>query len=497
MVSITAELNAEVLRQVAALQEQEIHLLRMRVRQLCRQIAQLEGDPKLAPQLELSILTDLEQMKPPTPGTTKEKPAPVSGPAKERKPQTGHGPCPQPSVPVVEEIVPLLEEQGCCTVCGGTITEMQGQYEESEEVTVIERQFVRKLIKRAKGRCACNASVVTAPLPPRLIPGGRYSIDFAIEVAMQKYLFHMPLERQARSMGQDGLTVTSQALWDQIAALAGHLRPSFEAIWDRQLAEPVLHVDETRWPDLSGKRETNWSVLSATSPSAACYRILGSKSERSIRSALAGYEGTLVADGYSVYEALARDGPGLRLANCWAHVLRKFREIEGNFPVQCGEILGLIGDLYAIERKAEGGGAFPGDAEAQQRRAHLRNAESRPLLEKIRTWALSQGGLRRSELGKAIRYTLKRWEGLSRFLEDPLVPLDNNAVERALRGPVVGRKNHYGSKSKRGTEVAALFYTLCETAKLCGVEVRGYLREAAKRAISTPGAVLCPADLRD
>jgi hypothetical protein len=55
-----------------------------------------------------------------------------------------------------------------------------------------------------------------------------------------------------------------------------------------------------------------------------------------------------------------------------------------------------------------------------------------------------------------------------RFVEDPRIPLDINAAERALRGPVVGRKNHYGSRSLRGTEVAAVFYTLCETARLTG-----------------------------
>ncbi len=57
--------------------------------------------------------------------------------------------------------------------------------------------------------------------------------------------------------------------------------------------------------------------------------------------------------------------------------------------------------------------------------------------------------------------------------------LDNNHAERALRGPVVGRKNHYGSRSKRGTDVAALFYTLCETAKLQDVDPRAYMLEAA------------------
>jgi transposase len=70
---------------------------------------------------------------------------------------------------------------------------------------------------------------------------------------------------------------------------------------------------------------------------------------------------------------------------------------------------------------------------------------------------------------------VERWTGLTRFLVDPRVPLDNNAAERGLRGPVVGRKNHYGSRSLRGTQVAALFYTLCETAKLAGVDPHAYV----------------------
>ena len=87
---------------------------------------------------------------------------------------------------------------------------------------------------------------------------------------------------------------------------------------------------------------------------------------------------------------------------------------------------------------------------------------------------------------------LERWVGLTRFLDDPRIPLDNNAAERALRGPVVGRKNHYGSKSVRGTEVAALFYTLCETATLTGVDPHAYLLHAVDAALRQPGAVTLP-----
>ena len=148
-------------------------------------------------------------------------------------------------------------------------------------------------------------------------------------------------------------------------------------------------------------------------------------------------------------------------------------------------MLRLIGELYEVERLVPG--PFPGDEEAQKLRLRLRKERSRPILSSIREWALTQRGLPRSDFGKAVRYMLERWAKLTLFVENPLVYPDNNAAERALRGPVVGRKNHYGSRSKRGTDVAALFYTLCETAKLRNVEPRAYLIQAAYAAIEHPG----------
>ena len=86
--------------------------------------------------------------------------------------------------------------------------------------------------------------------------------------------------------------------------------------------------------------------------------------------------------------------------------------------------------------------------------------------------------------------------GTGALLSDPKIPLDTNSVERALRGVAVGRKNHYGSRSERGTRVAALFYSLIESAKLCGVEPRAYLREATLRAVRSPGAATLARDLK-
>ena len=115
----------------------------------------------------------------------------------------------------------------------------------------------------------------------------------------------------------------------------------------------------------------------------------------------------------------------------------------------------------------------------------------------MREWAYATkpAVLPRSSLGKALAYMLSLWPGLTAFLEDPRVALDNNAAERALRGVVVGRKNHYGSHSRRGAETAAILYTLFESAKLAGVDPHAYVLEATRRAIADPGAVTLPHEL--
>jgi transposase len=102
----------------------------------------------------------------------------------------------------------------------------------------------------------------------------------------------------------------------------------------------------------------------------------------------------------------------------------------------------------------------------------------------------SQAILKTLSIGKASAYAIANWERLTRFVENPLVPLDNNATERAIRGPVIGRKNHYGSKSRRGTQVAAILYSLVETAKIHDVDPAKYLLEAVRAA--ERGEILLP-----
>jgi hypothetical protein len=240
---------------------------------------------------------------------------------------------------------------------------------------------------------------------------------------------------------------------------------------------------------------TKWHAWALAAPGAICYRIAGSRSAAAAGAVLQDYRGWVIADGYSAYTALREQrqaaGPAapFQLAHCWAHARRKYVEAEPHYP-QATEVLALIGQLYAIEAR---GKDLP-EPERLVQCAALRQAESAAVVAQIRNWCGAQRVLPESALGKAIRYTLNLWAGLTAFLTNAALPLDTNHVERGLRALALGRKNHYGSRSERGTRVAALFYSLLESAKLVGVEPAAYLAEATRRAIATPGTVTLPAD---
>lgn len=480
MIDIDRETNLGTLRGVChTLDKANRHLVE-RANRMARELAELKGLDSSQLSLELPQAEILVE-----PVETAEAEPPRK--PKRRKPQKGHGPTPQPELPI-EKVLHQFDEPPDCSVCGETMDVWVGPTEVTEEISVVQTTFKLLHHHRQKYRCRCNSNVVTAPGPPKLIPGGRYAVEFAAHSAVSKFCDHMPLERQVRQMGRQGLVVTSQTLWDQQAALAEHLEPVWKALCARALSEEVLHVDETGWR-MFGAKKSKWSLFGLTSEKTAAYRLMRSKSADSARKVLKGFRGTLVVDGFAVYPLVAELEGGIRIAHCWAHADRKFKDAKDP-PESIAEIRSLIHQLYEIERQVEG--PFPGDDEACAQRLELRRDESKKVVKKIRDWAFTQGGQKRSSFGQAVGYLLKHWKGLTQFLDNPKIALDNNAAERALRGPVVGRKNFYGNRSRRGAKVAAILYTLIETAKLHGIDPFQYLLDAAKTAIRQPGTVLLP-----
>lgn len=472
------------LREAAKILERENERMSKKIVELQREVMALKGvqDMQLRiAELERQLATRNRALF----GTSSEKRG--TGAEKKDRPTTkGHGPREQKELPIVEVVHELDAADMACPECGSALEEWKDQFEESDEIHTLARQFVLLKHKRKKYRCGCGSHIETALGPEKLIEGGRYSIDVALDVAIAKYLDHLPLERQARIWAREGVLVDSQTLWDQISALAKRLGKAHERLHEYVLSQPVIGADETRWPMLDGKEgeSKRWQAWTIAAPNAVCYRILDSRSASAAREILRDYAGVTMADGYGVYESLAKNGGGFVLVHCWAHVRRKFIEVEESFPI-AKQMLDLIGELYAIEASCPTGP--PGD----ELRGKLRHERSREVIARISSWLLETRALPESGLGRAMSYARGLWKGLTHFVDDARIPLDNNATERAMRGPVIGRKNHYGSKSQRGTEVAALFYSLIESAKLNGLDPKEYLRQATLASIRGE-AVLLP-----
>jgi transposase len=192
--------DAKLLRQAARLLDRENQRLHEKIKALLAENARLRGEDSSAPlQRELAFLQELlaQRNRALFGASSETRLAPAAeAPAALHSPQLGHGPRSQPRLPVVEQLHVLDEaDRQSCPKCGQPLETMAGQFEDSEEITVVERQFVVVHHRRQKYRCRCNGHVESAAAPARLATredrrGHRYSVEFAVEVATQKYLDH-------------------------------------------------------------------------------------------------------------------------------------------------------------------------------------------------------------------------------------------------------------------------------------------------------------------
>ena len=208
---------------------------------------------------------------------------------------------------------------------------------------------------------------------------------------------------------------------------------------------------------------------------AAFYRFTPDCKARWPAEHLRSFRGFMHADGYAGFEGVCRDGRITEVA-CMAHIRRKFFDVHASQgSAIAAEALERIAQLYAIEEAARG---QPPDI-----RAAKRQAEAAPILDDLRRWLEVQltkiSG--KTPLAAAIRYALTRTKRLTPWLEHGFLELDNNAVERSIRGVAVGRKNFLFMGSERGGKSAAIAYTLIETAKLNRVDPQAWLTEVLAR----------------
>lgn len=501
MIDIDKTSDVEVLREIIRHLQRENEGLHRRLAEQTEKLAQLEGKDAISElKAELEGLKEqIASQKKKRFGRSSErrrrkKPKDKSG-EKEKEKQKGHGHRSQPDLPedTQEHTVPA-EERGKCVCCGGQLEATEQTVDGSELITMVERSFKLVRHRRRVYRCRCKSESLVAKGPVKLMPTGRYSLELAIGVAVDKYWLSQPLARQVREMGLHGLVIDTQTLWDQLDVLAKHLEPSYELVQQYILSADMIGADETWCRMMEKDSSKRWWVWAMCTHDAVYYLVDPSRGMEAGKRLLEQYKGTVVCDAYKVYISLASSNEDLNLAFCWSHARRYFIEASIGHPTECTDALDQIDELFMIEREAPSPEGLEGQAkeEAIAKRAELRKKRSTPVLANFREWLAKQVALPTSKFAKAVKYVSNQWEGLKRFLSDPMIPLHNNHTEQILRNWVLGRKNYYGMRSKRGADVAAIFYTLIQTAVLCGVNPYKYLHQAATLAIEKPGTGLLP-----
>jgi len=376
-----------------------------------------------------------------------------------------------------------------CPDCGGELKRIGEDV--SEQLEFIPEHF--KVIRHVRPKFACGkcASLVQAPAPTRPIDKGLAGPGLLAHVAVSKYLDHLPLYRQSEIYARQGVDLDRSTLADWIGGISRLVSPLAELIGRYVTAANKVHADDTPVPVLDpgrGRTKTGrlWVYVrddrpaASLDPPAAYYRYTPTREGRHPCAHLKDFAGTLQADGFSGFDGLYADGR-VRAAACWAHARRKFYDVHAatKSPL-AAEALARIRALYTIEEEIRG---RPPDARKQ-----VRQARAGPLLEQLKQWlhATLATVSAKSELAGAIGYALKRWTALTRYRDDGAIEIDNNAAERALRAPVLSRKNFLFAGADSGGERAAVLYTLLQTAKLNELNPEAYLRFVLERIAEQP-----------
>lgn len=379
-----------------------------------------------------------------------------------------------PDAPLIETHI-TFPELPICKCCGSTMQD-SGMTEDSEFLTTIPaRHFVVRQ-KRHKYRCSCHGDIKTAPGPDRITPGGSYSDDMIIDVALNKYCNLVPIDRYTKIAGREGFKdLPSHSLIEATHQLANFVEPAYQKVREEVTAALVLHADETPHKMLEGDKTPNWFLWAFSTPFSSYFDIRDTRSgdvaSELLKDSRCEYLSSDVFSGYgkAVRETnkyrVEKEHPEIKHVFCNAHVRRKFKESAKEITEEIQFFLDKYGAIYKLEKDSrEAGGLLK---RRQEMMAHF--LEMKEYAESLLTSNSSK-----SAIVSACNYFLNNYDGFTRFVDDIRLPIDNNHQERQLRNPVIGRKTWFGTHSRRGAQTAAILFSLVESCKLNEVNPRHY-----------------------
>jgi transposase len=372
---------------------------------------------------------------------------------------------------------------------------------DTEDATQIEIEVVlyRLVLQRCRYEttCACGGQtrVITASVPPKVIPKGLYGTSLWVEILVDKFYSHQPVARLLEQLRLHDLDLAAGTVADGLQRLEPLFTPVYDALKERNGQGYYHQADETRWQvfvDYEGKSTHCWWLWAFSSEDTVVYVLDPSRSHMVPEEHYPEKEGVLNVDRLSSYKAMKQVVDGLLLlAWCWAHVRRDFVRVGKGWPELKDWALAWlrrICELYRLNRQRlavrKNKGKFA-RADRALRRAVV--AMQQQLEAELANQQLRQ------PCRKVLESLQEHWEGLRRFVDDPRIPMDNNVSERRLRGPAVGRKNYYGSGSLWSGRLAAMLFSICATLTMWKLNPRKWLQWYLESCAAAGGKA--PADI--
>ncbi|MDP3666170.1 MAG: IS66 family transposase [Sediminibacterium sp.] len=345
--------------------------------------------------------------------------------------------------------------------------------------------FVKKLIRPKYLDVATN-SLYQALAPGRSFERSNVDTSLIAQIIVEKFIDHLPLDRQIKRFARLGVTISDSTMGNWVTASAAYLKPLYEAHKQLVLASGYLHADETiiKVLDSDKKNATHqgyYWVYQCNANKLVLFDYRTGRGREGPQSILKEYKGYLQTDGYIVYEDFDKN-PDIIVFNCMAHARRKFSEALSNDKPRAEYVLSEIQKLYAIERQLTDNN-LTGDEKLQYRKE-----QALPILKDLGLWMQKTYTevLPASAIGKAIAYSLPRWDKLSLYATTDFLHIDNNPVENSIRPVAVGRKNYLFAGSHAAAQRSAIFYSLLATCKNYQVNPTEWMQDVLTRIAGYP-----------
>jgi len=406
----------------------------------------------------------------------------------EDDPPKGHGRLGADDYPDAEEIfIPhpdLKAKDPCPENCGGRLYEIT-----PNELIRIIGQSMAKVIRYQlqRLRCARCGLVVKAEMPPGMSQE-KYDARFKAILAVQKYFGGVPFYRQQHLQALQNFPLPDATQWELVEQVANCVYPSVRELERLAAQGEVVHNDDTSVkiveviqankndPERERTGMFTSGIIAKVGEREIALYYSGTQHAGENLSAILKHRSDQLQPIIHMCDALKSNlTPAFKtiILHCLSHGRRKFIDVEAFFPEECAYVIEKLGQVYWHDAQTKQ------EKLSAQERLHYHQEHSAPIMKELKTWLHKQLDENLAEpnggLGKAIKYLINHWEGLTMFLQVAGGPIDNNIVERALKIPIRLRKNSLIHRTCHGASVASILMSIIQTCRLNGVNPVDYL----------------------